>query len=176
MGEEYASKLQEDLRKKLDSLCWMHNEPVLHVAEHFAELRNLVDCDAVEQIEMLQDKGTEEAIATVNDKWEKFICIINELEKRTGHHPKPQTPASNVYASLKQRVEAFEDSSSSLDVLEDSYLQLAQEIIDETERVEKSIFGEQTIIYWPPKVQHQLGSLVYFGDIFFSRRDIDSLL
>ena len=39
MSEEYVSKLQEDLRKRLNRLRWMHNEPALHVAEHFAELR-----------------------------------------------------------------------------------------------------------------------------------------
>ena len=176
MSEEYVSKLQEDLRKRLNRLRWMHNEPALHVAEHFAELRNQVDYDAEKQIEMLREEGKEEEIVTINGKRIEFIRILDELEKRTCRQSKPQKPASDIYASLEQRVEAFKDSSSSLDDLEDSYLQLVQEINDETDRAEKRLFGEQTIIYWPHWHESELGSLVYFDDVFLSKLDIDNLL
>ena len=176
MDEKYASKLQDDLRKRLNCLCWMQNEPALHVVEHFAELRNRVDYDAEKQIEMVRRKGDENAIAQVNGKRMEFIRILQELEKSICIHPKIGLESSEITASLEKRVEAFKDSSSSLDDLEDSYVKLAREIINETDRVEKRILGDQTIIYCPHQNPSELGSLIYFDDVFLRKRDIDYFL
>ena len=150
MSEEYVSKLQEDLRKKLDRLSWMHNEPALFVAEHFAELRNQVDLDAEELLSEIQsvkrDTGKAPKVSDMNETRLEFIRILEELEKRTGHQTKPESPASEVYASFEQRIDAFKDFKKSLDDLDESYIQLAREIITETDRLEQRLLGEQTII------------------------------
>ena len=173
---DYVLKLQKDLRKKLDCLCWMHNEPTLHVAQHFAELRRQVDLDAERLLSEIQtmkcDTEKTPKDSDVNEKRLEFIRILEELEKRTSLQPKPQTTSSDVYASFEQRVEAFKDSSSSLDILEDLYVLLAREIIAEYEWLERRIFGEQTVIYLPSENQDRLGSILYFGDIFLRREDI----
>ena len=176
----YVSKLQEDLRAKLDRLCWMHDEPAWHVGEHFVELRRQVDLDAERLLGEIQPATCEPEKARrdfdVNRTRLEFIRILEEIEKRCAPQSKPQVDSSKAYASLEQRVEAFKDSSNSLEDLEESYIQLAREIIAETDRVEKSILGEQTIIYWPLQNKSELGSLVYFGDIFLSQREISSLM
>ena len=178
--DDYVLKLHEDLRKRLDRLCWMHNEPALHMSEYFAELRRQVDFDAEQLISEIQsvkyDSWEVPKDSDVNETRLEFIRILNELEKRTGHQPKPETVSSKAYLSLEQRVDAFKDSSSSLDDLEETYVQLAQEIIDETNQLEKRILGEQTIIYWLHEDEIELGSLVYLSDVFLNRQKIECLM
>ena len=177
MSDDYVSKLQNDLMTKFNHLCLMHNEPALHVSEHFAELRNRVDLDAEKQIEVAREKGDEEAINQVNGKRMEFIRILQELEKRIGFQPKPETESNEIFASLEKTVKAFTHSSSCLlDDLEDLYVQLVREIYNEIDRVEKRIFGDQTIIYKPHQDQSELGSFIYFNDVFIRRLDINLFL
>ena len=181
MSENYISKLQEDLRKKLDCLRWTHNEPALHVAEHFAELRRQIDLDAERLMSKIQtvkrETGKARKDSDVNGTRMEFIRIIEELEKKTTPLTKPKSDSNEIYASFEQRIKAaFKDSSSSLDDLEDSYDQLTREINDEIERVERRILGEQTIIYRPHQNESELGSLIYFGDIFLNAQQIDQFM
>ena len=180
----YVSKLQADLRTKLDRLCWTHNEPALHVAEHFAELRSQVDYDAERVLNEIQPNRNEKVdskeMAKVDRVRVEFIRILQELEKRIGErlsNTKPRAHSIEVYVSMQQRVNAFlDDSSRSLEDLDDLYIQLAREIIAEIDRIEKSYFGEQTIIFLPSKGKNRLGSLVYFGDIFLNPRQVESFM
>ena len=181
MNKEHVLKLEKDLEKKLTRLCLMQNEPALHVAEHFAELRSRVDYEAevaIASIHLNQDDNDETCqIGIVNQTRVEFIRFLEELEKRTAIlQTKPQTTSSEVFSYLEQKIDAFRESSDDLDDLEDSYIKLAQEIIDETDRVEQRILGDQTIIYWPSTDKDRLGSLVYFGDLFLNRSETDHFL
>ena len=175
---EYVLKLRDDLKAKLDHLSWMHNEPALFVSDLFDDLRSYVDFDAEKLLGKIQQATNDsENIPNESDVTAtrlEFIRILVELEKRINICPKPQTTSSEAYAYLEQRINAFKDLTCSLDDLEDSYVQLALELVDETERVEKRLIGEETIIYWPSKDKdRRLGSLVYFGDLFLTYRDFD---
>ena len=178
--DNYVQQLQEDLLKKLNHLNRMRYDPSLHVAEHFAELRRQVDLDAeklLSEIESVKHyAGNAPKEFKVNETRLELIRILDELEKRTGLLSKPQVASSEFYASLEKKINAFKDSTRSLDELEDSYVQLVHEIINETNELEKSIFGEQTIVYLPSKDPNRLDSLVYFGDIFLNPRQVESFM
>ena len=52
---EQAIKLQQDLEKKFDQLCFVHDQTALYVANQFYELRNQIDIDAEELLARYQE-------------------------------------------------------------------------------------------------------------------------
>ena len=175
---DYVANLQKDLRKKLDHLCWIHYEPALHISEHFTALRNKVDFDAEVLLSNYSDSNNKKIIE-MNERRMEFIRILFDLETRLLDKNAIgcfESSADTLH-SYGQRVDAFNNSSlCSLEDMEETYMQLSREIISKTDQLEKRVFCDQTIIYWPSSDTARLGSLVYFGDMFLNHTEIDYLL
>ena len=169
---DIVTKLGYDLRDKLDTLRRIHEQPALYLGDYFFDLRNEIETKTEEQ--QAAGKGAYNESETRR----MFIDILNEIEAGLMAFQPSVKDADSIEAcaALERRFADFEASSVSVDIaeLEDIYIDLAVEIVSETNRLERSLFREQTVIYKrPPKEAKQnVGRIYYFGEDYFSPEEV----
>ena len=196
MDENEALELLNDLEKRLDDLCWIHDQPALYLNEHFYELRNRIDFDTEEHLDALKYDGNggniELSRVRVNNVRSEFIRLLNKIEDDLLRTISASDVVSSLssYGRLKQRVEQFKDNSFQggvdLNSVKYAYSLLVLEILAERNELEKRLFCNQTIIYMRAskdeiymganKEKYLLGCLIYLTDIYLSKEQADYIM
>ena len=156
----FITELQDDLKSRLRALCWMHDLPGQFVNDHFAQIRREIDSDAESALSHLKEHRVDKSkeIETLNEQWKRFIEFLNEAE--TGLMMKisgSSWSSAEMYQSLKTKIDQFEETAPDH---EEAYEQLVWELMKETNRMEKTILGNQTIFYFQVREVGKLGTLV----------------
>ena len=171
--EEDKLKMDQDLERRLDHLYGMLMQPSFHLAKTFDEIRSYVDYDA-ERIQINEDDSA--VYSNIQDARLEFIRILNAIEERLRSRLSNKPPGTNeAYESLEKRVNEFMETPcvpERLNDLEDEYVQLALELIEQTNAQEKEIFDNQTVLYRSSGDQSKLGNLVHVGDVCLTREEI----
>ena len=139
-----------------------------------AKLRNKINYDTEQLLGNTLAGHFEQALTKWNDKRDQFERILERFQDLLLRRI-PKASAGTGEASLRKRLEQFIESASELDKLEDVYLRLALDIIDETNRLEERLFNGQQIVYVESADSDWLGSLVVFGQDFLNRQEIACL-
>ena len=200
MSDE-ISELKEDLLKKFDRLCLIQAQPALFVTERFDEIRYEIDFDAERIIESSRENQESDQKSSDSDssdddnddsiaQKEDLQDFINGLREGYIHVLKTREESileylSNSYATeqrgfsaLKQKVDDFISRSSAgskLDELEDEYIRLALDIVNETRLLERAAFHSQTIFYLKSTMPNTFGKLVHLADEYFNSEEIEML-
>ena len=183
MSDEEIVKLSDDLRKKLNRLGSMIDRPLMHVIEYFSDLRFRIDLDAETLIKDFDEKEEdEEEVKHVNETRDEFLRILKVLEesllKKLSSTDLPDE-CREKFGALKKRTEHFEKTlirEGDIGEIEEAYVKLALDLINEKNEVERRLLGEQSIFYYSSKDHAtQLGLLIYFPDDYLSQEDLSSL-
>ena len=172
-------KLANDLKKKLDHLFFVNEQPALHLSYRFDDIRNKIDIDA-EQILQVMAETESQAVRALetrtNEVRANFIKILKEMESRLQANLAPTTSAEE-YKALEKKVEEFTSSESFDDIyeLEDRYLELALAILEQTNKLEKQIFAGETIVYLSSKSSRNIGPLVRLAGHYLVTEELSVL-
>ena len=105
--------------------------------------------------------------------------ILQILEEQLREQAEPIGP-DETYISLEKRVEEFlkserEESDTDINKLEDAYIRLELDIMNQTNQLKKRIFGNQTIFYKSSRAKDKakLGCLVHLTDNYLSDEEIN---
>ena len=177
------SLLVKDLEEKWQYLFSIHDRPAFFVSEHFYEIRNGIDYDAeraLQKLQEIQGKKNELNSTKINNLRDKLIRVLADIEKNLLNKLLDYTARSReAITCLKIKIDEFTstaaNSSRDINELEDAYTLLALETIDETQKLEADLLGNQTIAYIPSSVEDQIGHLVYLIGHFLNRDEISSL-
>ena len=176
-------RLGQDLVEKLDALFAVYEQPIVRVDGYFSDLRNQIDFEAEGLLERFETgvgdvEQVESFHETVNSDRERYIAILKEIEaKIVKQLPAETRQASEAYASLIQRVEEFKTAAEAdISALEDNYVRLALEIMDETNELERRTLGNQTVIFSCSKYEMKLGPLIHLTHDFLNQDEIDALM
>ena len=175
---QIAVKMQQDLEKKLKHLSLIHDQPALHVANEFYELRNTIDVDAEELFARFRQEMPDDAhneVFKANKTRVEFIRILRELEQRClTQLPETNTVSSaEAYGNFRAKIESLKDCPT--DRLKEVYLKLALKLIEKTYELEKRLLGEQTLVYVFSGDKTRLGQLIHIGEFRLRCHEIDCL-
>ena len=122
-------------------------------------------------------KKTEE----VNEARCEFLRTLKMLEKSLHAQllANESKELDQAYVDLERRVVGFRNTVVSqeddLNEAEDTYVQLALEIREMTNREESKLIDGQTIFYVSSGHKNQLGNLVHLTGVYLTQEEIDCL-
>ena len=184
MEADLKARMDDDLRRKLDRLYSMKMQPALHLSQTIDSLINSIDLDAERQLLIIENKQTSvrERQATVNGARCEFVRILKALEKNlhTRLLTNQKKELGKDFVALEERVNEFRNTSISQEddmyEFEDSFVQLVLDMDEMTNKVESSIFDNQTIVYLSSTDdQSELGSLFHLTGVSLTTEQIECL-
>ena len=168
-----VEELRKDLRNKLDDIFgWIHN-PGYYVSTNFQYQRLTIDKDAETLLKEWQATQDDAQARHVKETRREFFRILEEFEDATLKRLAilGELPGSRMktFESLEKRYENFAAALNRGDVdmcdIEDTYVQLALDLIAETDQLRRHFLGKQSILYRHFKERgKQLGLLIFFPD------------
>ena len=184
MEASVKSRMDKELKDRLDCLYAMKMQPALHLSKKFDEIISEIDYDA-EQIMIWSQRfmfpvenETFPSAAEINDVRCEFVRILRALEKKLHSQLLANEPkkGDQAFAVLEDRVETFRNTelSNEEDIgdLEDSYGQLTLDMIEFTNAEECKIFDNQTVFYANARIK-ELGSLFHLTGVSLTEEQID---
>ena len=175
--DEEKSRLLNDLSAKLDRLALMVHRPALHLSEHFYAARNEVDYDAERLLQELGPKAAaRKKAARISGHREQFIRLLKLLEEALLGELAKRPPFGDYLSELGLRIEAFTAAHfAGLKAMEETYVRLALEIIDATNKFERRLLASQTVAYVPASDEDEIGHLVYLAEDYLNPVELDCL-
>ena len=174
-------RLADDLREKIDNLCYIYDNPHLFVTDYAIRLRNEIDLDAErilnENSSDEEDSKNEKENAEINKIRTEYIRIVNEFELSL-HDQMPAIVNTSAleYASLIDSVDMFERNKDETIAAEDSYTEMALKIINETNELERLLLGNQTMKYVRQQsLTYCIGFLIYLPENHLTKYELECL-
>ena len=182
MEASVKSRMDKDLKDRLDCLYAMKMQPALHLSKKFDEIISRIDYDAEDKMErpFLFPFGNETvpSAAEINDARCEFVRILRALETKLHSQLLANEPkkVDQAFEDLEDRVEEFRSTESSneedMSDFEDSYVQLTLDMIEMTNAEECKIFDNQTVFYANSRL-YELGSLFHLTGVSLTKEQID---
>ena len=185
MEDDSKSRMDGNLKQKLDSLYAMKMQPAFHVTQRMDEIINAIDYDAellMAELETKTEPAEDDPTSLqVNEARCELVRILKAVEQKLHAQllADELTRVDRAFDALVERFKEFQSTTFSpgddINDLEDSYVQLLLEITEMSNTHESRIFGGQAIFYVSSIDKNKLGSLFHLSDVFLAKEQIDVL-
>ena len=185
MEDDLKARMDKDLKNKMDRLFLMKLQPALYLSQRIDEIVSTIDYSAEQRLDNERSWEKTSYSTYFNQARCEMIRIVKAVEKNLHNQLLADEPtrrrADPTFMALQARVDEFqstpfssEDNGNDLD---DSYVQLALEIIEMSDTQERWIFGGQTIFYLISPYffgsGNQIGRLFHLTNDFLTTEQIE---